>query len=389
MKPEKILTAMNDIDGKIILEAHDALPRSKRPARRRIAVLVAAVVALMAMTVTAFAAEDIAGWFRNYFSNQSETDLTPGQIEFIEENEQVVTEAQEENGWTVELRSAISDGEKAYFIIGITAPEDVSLDEKVVDGSIKGRFTTGNHMYETIIPSVPRSSIDDNYQYVYRVRWEEDGDGLSNTKNIVFKLSLDKWYPDQPCSLTEPFGPDVDFTIRIEDIIHKYQDEEYLEELMNGKYAGQTDVMFTHEETQRLNITETMVEGIWEFTVNFAADGEGIELLTSPIEVQSDIWRQYGEGIWDYDYYRENIIVTSVILRPLTVTLFYEDCNGGPTFSLFDTPTYAVMADGSRIELRDYGSSGVGGKALEAESPIVLEEVDYILFPDGTKLMVP
>ena len=85
MKPEKILYAMNDIDGEFLNEARAAAAPHK--STRRFVVLAAAVVALMAITVTAFASEQISGWFRQYFGNQTDAPLTPGQIEFIEENE--------------------------------------------------------------------------------------------------------------------------------------------------------------------------------------------------------------------------------------------------------------------------------------------------------------
>lgn len=362
--------------------------------RRMNPFMIAAIIALIAaMTITAFAADEIAGWFKQYFAKQSDAPLTQEQIEYIEENEQIVAEAQVQNGWTVELRSALTDGEKAYIIIGVTAPEDVILDKRVEDGAVKDWYNPGNSTLfdsgDIVIPSVPAISMDQNYYYQSGRSWVEDGDGLANTKNLVISLNLAKVYRDEPCGLEKPFAPEIDFTIHIEDIVHEYEDEAYLEELMNGKYAGQTDVMLTNEETQRLYKKETLVEGTWEFTVNFAAVDEGIELLSEPVTVHADIWRNFGDSIEDYAYFREDITVTSVILRPLTVTISYEDCNGGPTFSRYDTVSYVVMKDGSKIALNDYGSSGVGGKMLEAESPIILEEVDHILLADGTKLMAP
>lgn len=391
MKPEKILHAMNEIDDAYLQEARsEAAPVHRRS--RRLAVLVAAMVALMAVTATAFAAENIAGWFKAYFEQQNNQALTTKQHQYIVENEQLIAEAQNHNGWSVELRSAITDGEKAYIIIGITAPENVNLEQRIVDNSVMDWFGPGNaatDLGSIIAPSIQEASIKENYYYQISLSYVEDGDGLPNTKNIVIGLNLMKWYPAEPCGLEEPFGPDIDFTIHIENIVHEYEDEEYRRELMDGKYAGQTDVMFTHEETLRLRQIETLAEGTWDFTVNFGNQAEGIELLSTPMEVQADIWRNFGDGIEDYSFFRENITVTSVILRPLTVTLFYEDCNGGPTFSRFGTESYAVMKDRSTIVLHDHGASGRGGKVLEAASPIVLEEVDHILLADGTKIAVP
>lgn len=172
MKPEKFLNALNDIDGRYIREAREETAAVRRTGRRRFAVLIAAVVALMAMAVTAFAAEDIAGWFRQYFTQKTENGLTQQQIDYIEENEQIVAQSLESNGWTLELRSAITDGEKAYIIIGVTAPEDVSLEQRVENGVTQDWFNPGNstlfNAEDFVIPSVPSVSIKENYYYQSR-----------------------------------------------------------------------------------------------------------------------------------------------------------------------------------------------------------------------------
>lgn len=70
MKPEKFLNAFNDIDTQFILEAHAEPVQARQVGHRRFTVLIAAVVALMAMAVTAFAAEDIAGWFNDFLGTK-------------------------------------------------------------------------------------------------------------------------------------------------------------------------------------------------------------------------------------------------------------------------------------------------------------------------------
>lgn len=47
---------------------------------------------------------------------------------------------------------------------------------------------------------------------------------------------------------------------------------------------------------------------------------------------------------------------------------------------------YAVMKDGSRIKLDLVGADDT---VLQAETPIVLSQLDYILLEDGTKLFAP
>lgn len=49
-----------------------------------------------------------------------------------------------------------------------------------------------------------------------------------------------------------------------------------------------------------------------------------------------------------------------------------------------DDAIYAVMKDGSRIKL-----DLAGNDVLQAETPIVLSQLEYILLEDGTKLFAP
>jgi len=376
MKPEKILYALNDIDGQFLREAREETAAPKK-LPRRFTVLIAAVVALMALTVTAFAAEEITGWFRQYFGQQTEESLTSGQVEFIEENEQIIAEAHEENGWTVELRSTISDGTKAYIIIGVIAPDGVNLEPRIVDDSMKDWYGPGNGM-DTVTPSIPFLSADRNYYYQLSYRWREDGDGLANTMNMIYELNFGKCYSDRECLLDAPFGPDVDFAIHIEDIVREYDDEQYRRELLEGKYAGQTNIMFTHEEAQRLKQVEVLAEGTWDFTVNFGKSETGVELLSQPITVNALVWDgEDPDNMFDGKWVTQEVTIESFLLNPLSALIGCSEAN-----VRFDN-VYAVLKDGSQILLRD-----TGGMA-EAESPIVLAEVDHILLADGTKLMVP
>ena len=67
MKPEKILYAMNDIDTAFLEEAREAVPHRRK---RKFTALIAAVITLMALTVTAFAAEEIESWFKEFLSTK-------------------------------------------------------------------------------------------------------------------------------------------------------------------------------------------------------------------------------------------------------------------------------------------------------------------------------
>ena len=85
--------------------------------------------------------------------------------------------------------------------------------------------------------------------------------------------------------------------------------------------------------------------------------------------------------------------ITSFVLNPFGAKISYEFEE--PAFSAFieyqnhlgytDRHVYAVMKDGSKIALHTHGS----GDTLEAETPIVLSEVDHILLGSGEQLFMP
>ena len=360
---------------------------------RRTAILIAAIIAMMGLAVTAFASEFIQNWFVSFFAEKNDSALTQEQVNYIEENAQNINEVQTQDNWNVELKSAISDGNIAYIVIGVTAPEGVSLEQRVVNDSVKDQFRPGNLFpmpdegkKDVIDSTVGTGSISGNYDYSQSFSMVEDGDGLSNTKNWVFKLKFSKWYASKETIISEPFGSEIDWTIHIENIVREYQDEEYLAELMNGKYAGQTDIMFTNEETKRLQAEEILAEGTWDFTVNFGESGGGVEFLDQPITTKARILRNTGPNIWDYEHVVDEVTITSFVLRPLSAVIYYE-CQDGANFTDHkEMRMFVVMKDGSQVELEDHGSGGIGFAVLTANAPIIIENVDYILLADGMKI---
>ena len=106
----------------------------RAPMYRRTAILIVVVMTMMALSVTAFASEYIQNWFVSFFAEKNNSGLTQEQVNYIEENALNINEVQSQNHWNVELKSAITDGDIAYIVIGVTAPEGVSLEQRIVDG---------------------------------------------------------------------------------------------------------------------------------------------------------------------------------------------------------------------------------------------------------------
>ena len=349
MTPEKMLDALNDLDGRFLREAREETRRGS--SKRRFVLLAAAVVAVMAMAVTAFASEAVAGWFRQFFAGKAQEELTPGQVAFIEENEQIIAETKEENGWTVELKSVLSNGDITYVTLGVCAPADISLEEN------KLYFGKGIEIWDET----------GNPPFSYSFQSQDDLDGLPNTVNLVMTLGCSQW------------NAGTVWNIQIDGLYTEVYDAAYEEELLQTKYAGQSDVMFTAEETEKIYQHPILTEGKWTFAVDLSeVNVENVELIQEPVTVFAYVWDTGDPNdITDGEEVYKEVSITSFALNPLSATI---ECNEAT--ARFGE-MYVVMKDGSRILMQEtYGT-------IKTESPIVLEEVDHILLADGTKIPMP
>ena len=354
MKPETILYAINDIESEFLIEARaEYVPQHHRS--RRFAILIAAVIALMAIAVTAFAAEEVAGWFRRYFAGQSEVPLSPGQIAFLEENEQIIAETLEHNGYRLELKSVLSDSNAVYAIVGITAPADVTEED-----------------LRSLWPDI--DFYDKNRKPVgsWGVKLHIGMDGKKNTAALVFELNPTDWNSGNA------------WTLRVNRLSKMVHNKEYEQELLNTKYAGQENIMFTDEEAAKIHQQVILAEGPWEFTIDLRqTNNTELEIITMPVTAQTC----YGYKP-DGTEVLEEVQITSFILRPLGATIKAESTGALDFTYNADQHIYVVMINGNRIELLpNWGT--VGEQHLGAEAPIILDEVDHVLLSDGTKLMVP
>ena len=121
MNAMHLMEAMTNIDGQLI---ENAKPRpNKNKGNMARFVLIAALIATLA--VSALASEEIATWFKGYFSRY--TELSQNQIAFIEDNTTNISKSQTCNGYTIEVDSAFSDGSYSIVKLKLIAPEDVTL----------------------------------------------------------------------------------------------------------------------------------------------------------------------------------------------------------------------------------------------------------------------
>lgn len=370
---------------------------------RRVAVLAAVIIMLMTMTLTAFAEEDIALWFRTFFTARSEEQLTDQQISYIHDNEQVISQGSTQDGWTVEMLSALHDDAAGYLIFRVTGPEDAVLEpeEKTSDGNIIFGNFSSKHFHKNR-PDLLKASDGVSFGN-WGFQWVEDGDGKENTRNFVIHIA-----PTITKAGVDPFGVEAEYYVHIENIVRETVDMQVLKQLQLKKQKEKADLEYTDEELDQIYGEEILAQGTWDFTVSFSdstssSAEEYVEMLTEPIGTDCMISRNEDGEL------RETLgrlQLYSVKMRHLSVSFYYGALDGYPNLSMYVKATDSkgtgctpvelgeftpsvVLKDGTEIPLLYYGFGSGECLTLEAKAPIVFEEVDHIRMADGTIIPMP
>lgn len=240
-------------------------------------------------------------------------------------------------GYTLQMKSAVTDGYVGYVTLGITAPEGMDL----------GAYRLDCRSGDLLLPA------DGGGKGSTSMEMAEDGDGNANTCNLVIRID-DCWEAG-----AAPFAPDRVWNLYFEDLIGKYWD-------------GEAQEM----------VAETLVEGTWSFNLTFEGDTRAIELVSEPVTVQTTCGK-YMDGT----YHEVEVNVHSFVLRSFGASAYFEE-GVWADFATEDHHVYAVMRDGSTVELT-VSHGRAGRKDLLAERTIDLDQADYVLLADGTRLEVP
>ena len=396
----ELLELLGSVKDSYVAEARNPVQRV-RTLRRPL--LIAAIIALTLLLVGCTVAY-VNGWFTDFFSTRSEEPLSPEQVEFIQEHEQIIEETQTKNGWTVALKSAICDGDTGYMLFSVTAPDDIDLEGYHAQKYGEDRIMPGNNSpylpKRRALVLVSTGFADEEKNFMWQSGggkggWQEDHDGLQNTMDYLIGMRPEKLYPNREMLLEDPFGPDVEFTVRFDGFALEYEDPE-IRKKIDEKYAGMTDYMVEDEDLIGLNNAQLLVDETWEFSVTFDKEHpNSVELITEPVMTWALVtWKLDDEPM----FYKtgtglEAVKITSFLLNPFGATVTYEFeepvinafIEYQSMFGYTDRLIYAVMKDGSQIPLH---TDSVGTQ-LTAESPIVLSEVDHILLGSGEILPMP
>ena len=393
MTGQNLLIGLSYIDRKYIEESEQDFPEKKaKHLSAKKLWLIAAVIALALLLVGCTVAY-VNGWFQQIFSSRSETPLSSDQIQYIQNNEQIVGQSQMINDWTVELKSTICDGSTGYLVFQITAPNDVNLEQYLNPPTVDDkRLSMGNYSannkagYSYAIASIGTVDTEQNYWYLDSGDWITDQDGQPNTVLFCMIIRCEKIDPSKPLLLEDPFGKDVSFRIRLMGITLEYTNLELQKEI-EEKYAGQ-DYIVDGEEAAGLFCSDILTDEEWYFDVTFAPDNQFVELITKPVSTQAKVWRYADEKQWEVKDSLEEVQISSFRITPFGATVSYipKPDAVGISSKLGEDGIYAIMKDGSRVKLDFTGNSDA---VLQAETPIVLSQLDYILLEDGTKLLAP
>ncbi len=399
MKAMDLLVGFGSVKDSYVISAEEFRQGKKKAQIKRLSTrkvwLIAAVIALTLLLVGCAVAY-ANGWFQQIFSARSETPLSSEQIQYIQNNEQIVGQSQTINDWTVDLKSTICDGRTGYLVFQITAPDGMDLEQSLNPPTVDDkRLSMGNcsasrkAAYSLAVASIGTVDRERNYWYLDSGDWMADGDGQPNTVLFCMTIRCEKMDPNKPMLLEDPFGKDVSFRIRLMGITLEYTNLELQKEI-EEKYAGQ-DYLVDGEEAAGLFCSDILTDEEWEFDVTFDSDNQFMELITKPVFAQAKVWRYADKKQWDTVDSLEEVQISSFRVTPFGANISYApkpDAIGiSPRIGEnVEDAIYAVMKDGSRIKL---DLTGADATILQAQTPIVLSQLDYILLEDGTKLFAP
>ena len=399
MKAMDLLVGFGSVKDSYVISAEEFRQGKQKAQMKRLSTrkmwLIAAVIALMLLLVGCAVAY-ANGWFQQVFSERSETPLSSEQIQYIQNNEQIVGQSQTINNWTVDLKSTICDGRTGYLVFQITAPDEVDLEQYLNPPTLDDkRLSMGNDSasrkasYSLAVASIGTVDSERNYWYLDSGDWMADGDGQPNTVLFCMTIRCEKLDPNKPMLLEDPFGKDVSFRIRLMGITLEYKNQELQREI-EEKYAGQAYIV-DGEEAAGLFCSDILTDEEWNFHVTFDSDNQFMELITKPVSAQAKVWRYADEKQWETKDSLEEVQIASFRVTPFGANISYvpkPDAIGiSPRIGEnVEDAIYAVMKDGSRIKL---DVTGTDNMILQAETPIVLSQLDHILLEDGTQIFAP
>ena len=269
----------------------------------------------------------------------------PGDPAILEGQKPSTDLVQVQNGYTVEVKQVITDGTQVSVTLGITAPEDVDLEQYLA----ADRFYTGSLSFDSVrfnpIQSFQPSGGSANYGT------KADNDGKANT---------------------------IDFTATIRQYVE--EGVAFPEGTVCSLYLQDLRVNAWNEELCQFDTLWSM-EGVWNFDITLdEGDWREIEFIKEPITTKAWTgWDINGNKAFD------DVTITSLTLRGFggTLTSTWEYGSLDLSDGRAENSPMVMLKDGTEIRLRgdlvplDWEEDG---------KLIPLDEVDHLVLMDGTVL---
>ncbi len=253
------------------------------------------------------------------------------------------------DGYTVELKSTVSDRNKAQVVLGITIPDGKPVSEE-----------DGQKYWGLKFEEISLQCGNAPYLSSMSAHEQDDRDGLDSTLEYVIE-----WYKEEP---EENMEAGAQWTLTLGQMCQ----ETFNNALEQHEYLWKTDT-------------------IWKFDFTFDPDSDyrSLEFLSAPTELPA-IVVETADGSDDWG----TATVRSITLHTNSLHILMDEPLGDVDFSSWreETNPKVVLKDGTSIVLRmDRGnaldqSNTSCQENWKPETAIPLDQVDYLLLIDGTIL---
>lgn len=300
MNRKDLYNGFNEVDDDILERSESATISNIVSIRRRWPVaLIAAILCLFLMGAAVAATLGVGEFLKSFFSSRQENPLSSGQNEYIDNRTATIGESVTQDGVTVTVTGAISDGTMAYIWVNIMTPDDQKIESLPLGFDIEFEKLRLEGQENDSISSISTSCIP-----------IPDHDGQDNTASLLIQYNV---YQLRGSNFT--FADGKDRILKLKNLF--YHEKEYPYSLC------------------------TVAEGTWEYEFAFTAvDNKEVELLSAPVSASySQI-----SGKW------VNATITSIELKGLSAVVYYtldpKEVQEAGDFGILKF----VMKDGSVIE---------------------------------------
>jgi len=254
------------------IELEPAPNRSHRSLQKML-LAIAVLTCFFALTCYALAAKfGINDLFKDYFRSRQEVPLSEGQHHYIDDRAASIGESVMQDGITVTVTGAISDGTVSYIWLDISAPADQSIETLPLGFDVEFEKLRLSGQENDSISGISISCVP-----------VPDNDGMAHTASMLIEYSV-----YQPRGSRFTFADGRQRTLRLKNLF--YHESEYPYSL------------------------RTVAEGVWEFSFSFAvADNHCVELLNEP--VLSSYCQISGKQV--------DAAITSIELKALSAVVYY------------------------------------------------------------------